>query len=135
MKRGTIRLGFSPAARAAFDSFSNKVRSGIRRKLRDFGEDPAVGKPLVGALQGYHRITYGRVRTVSLRIIAKVEDDLVIVYVLHIGLRKAGASDDPYEIATAALARQDREALDVLEALVEQLHAGELHGLTEPEAE
>lgn len=130
-----VRIGFSSGAAAVFKSLSGKVKAGLRRKLRDFGENPALGKPLVGALKGYHRVTYGRVRTVSMRIVASVVDGIVLVHVLHIGLRKDGAADDPYEVAAAALARHDPDALAALEELVQKLQAGELPELADAEDE
>ena len=124
-----VRIGFAPGAHAAFDAFSNKVKAGLRRRLREFGKNPAIGKPLIGALQGYYQITYGRIRTVSLRIVVSREDETVLVHVLHIGLRKAGAADDPYEIAAAAFGRQDRDAITLIEELARQFQAGELNDL------
>ncbi len=127
-----VRIGFSSGAAAVFMGLSDKVKAGLRRKLRDFGENPAIGKPLVGELKGYHRVTYGRVRTVSMRIVVSIVNGIVLVHVLHVGLRKDGAADDPYQIAAAALVRRDPDALAALEALVQQLQAGELPELAEP---
>jgi mRNA-degrading endonuclease RelE of RelBE toxin-antitoxin system len=119
-----VRIGFSADAKAAFDKLPAKVRDGLRRKLRDFGTNQAIGKPLVGALQGYHRVTYGRIRAVA-EVIARVADGIVIVHVLHVGLRKEGSASDPYETAAIeALKRGDPEAIALMETLVHQaLHA------------
>jgi len=125
-----VRIGFSPEAKAAFDKLSTKVREGLRRKLRGFGANQAIGKPLVGALQGYHRVTYGRIRAVA-EVIARVADGIVIVRVLHIGLRKEGSPSDPYETAAIeALKRGDPDAIALLEAMVQQA----LHEAQEPDA-
>jgi mRNA-degrading endonuclease RelE of RelBE toxin-antitoxin system len=123
-----VRVGYSPEARAALDALPRKVRDGLRRKLRDFGTNPAIGKPLVGVLQGYHRVTYGRVRSIA-EVIVRVANDLTIVMVLYVGLRKAGAADDPYEVAAIeALKAQDPDAVAAMEAMIAQL-------LAHPEAE
>jgi len=123
---GAVRIGFSRDARAVFEGLSTGVRAGLRRKLRDFGGNPAVGKPLVGALKGYHRITYGRLRAVAhLQIVATVSDGVVIVFVLYIGLRSAGSRDDPYELAAEALRRGEADAIEALELMVQQHHAGD----------
>jgi hypothetical protein len=132
MKREGIRLAFAPPARAAFEAFSNAVRAGIRRRLREFGEKPAIGKPLIGLLDGYHRLSYGPARAASLRIVARVDGNTVFVCAIHIGLRKANALDDPYDIASSALAHEDHDAVAVLEALVDQVQAGEVPELVDP---
>jgi hypothetical protein len=106
------------------------VRAGLRRKLRDFGENPAIGKPLIGELQGYHRVTYGRVRAISKalpEVVVTIEraDGFIVVFVLEVGPRKDGAPDDPYErAAIAALRSGDRDAQTLLEQVIHQLHAG-----------
>jgi hypothetical protein len=116
-----VRLGFSPEARAVFDKLPSKLQDGLRRKLREFGVSPAIGKPLVGELFGYHRITYGRVRSISMRVIASVaKSDVVAVMTLYIGLRKAGSADDPYEIAAAAVRRRDPDAVHAIELMLQQ---------------
>jgi hypothetical protein len=121
---GTVRVGFSPEAKEAFDALPAKWRDGLRRKLYDFGGNPAIGKPLVGALRGYHRVTYGRVRSIA-EAIAKVADGIVIVHVLYLGLRKEGAADDPYELAAAKAIRSgDPDAIEALEKLVQQMLSG-----------
>jgi len=121
---GRVRIGLSAGAKAVFDKLPVKVRDGVRRKLHDFGTNQAIGKPLVGTLQGYHRITYGRIRAVA-EAIARVADGIVIVHVLYVGLRKEGSASDPYETAAIeALKRGDPEAIALMEALVHQaLHA------------
>jgi mRNA-degrading endonuclease RelE of RelBE toxin-antitoxin system len=115
-----VRIGFSADAKAVFDKLPAKVRDGLRRKLRDFGANQAIGKPLVGALQGYYRVTYGRIRAVA-EVLARVAGGIVVVHVLHIGMRKEGSASDPYETAAIeALKRGDPEAIALLEALVQQ---------------
>jgi mRNA-degrading endonuclease RelE of RelBE toxin-antitoxin system len=115
-----VRIGFSPGAQSQFDGLPAKVRAGLRRKLHEFGENPALGKPLVGPLQGYHRVTYGRVRAIAMQMIASFADGIVVVHVLWVGLRKAGSSDDAYErAAIAALRAGDPDAHAILEQLLQ----------------
>ncbi len=119
---GTVRLGFSDVARADFEKLTTKVQKGLRRKLREFATNPAIGKPLVGELQGYRRVTYGRVRSIA-ELIVKVTDRVVIVH--HLGLRKAGSATDPYEAAAvAALNAGDPDAMAAMEALIHQTMQG-----------
>lgn len=122
-----VRLGFSPGARAQFEGLPEKIKTGLRRKLRDFGQNPGLGKPLVGVLQGYHRITYGRLRTIAMRVVASISDGIVLVHVLWVGQRKEGASDDAYErAAIAALRAGEADAHSALELLLQQLAAGDI---------
>jgi mRNA-degrading endonuclease RelE of RelBE toxin-antitoxin system len=127
------RLGFSPDARAAFDRLSEKVRIGLRRKLRELGTNPALGKPLVGDLKGYYRITYGCLRAISKVLApdaattAAVNSDIVIMHVLYIGPRKEGSAGDPYErAAIAALQEGDRAALELLDQIIREFHGENL---------
>jgi hypothetical protein len=127
---GAVRLGFSGEAKAVFEKLPVKVQDGLRRKLLAFGANPAIGKPLVGALRGYHRVTYGRVRSIAevlaADVIAKVAAGIVVVHVLHIGLRKEGSANDPYEVAALeALKAGDPDAIALLETLVRQAIQGE----------
>lgn len=137
---GVVRIGFSPSAKVAFDRLPPKVRVGLRRKLYDFGKNPAIGKPLIGELQGYHRVTYGRVRAISKalpEVVATIEfaDGRIVVFVLEVGPRKDGALDDPYErAAIAALRSGDRDAQTLLEQLIHQLHAGLLPEVEDDES-
>jgi mRNA-degrading endonuclease RelE of RelBE toxin-antitoxin system len=132
-QQAVVKIGFSPDARAAFERLPAKVQAGLRRKLREFGLNPAIGKPLIADLKGYHRVTYGRLRAISKAVgpyvvaTAKAEGGIIIVHVLEIGPRKEGSGDDPYErAAIAALQAGDREAQALLERTIQQLHAGNL---------
>jgi len=125
-----IRLGYSPAAQQIFERLPAKTQDGLDRKLRAFGENPAIGKPLVGKLIGYYRVTIGRVRAIaatsaisSIEAVLKIEDGIVVVYVLFIGHRKAEAKDDPYERAALAVDRGDSDAIEAMRLLIEQIKA------------
>ena len=124
--KGTVRIGFSRGAAAVFGKLPTKVQVGLRRKLHDFGLDPAIGKPLIDELRGYHRVSYGRIRAVSMRAVVSLVDGITLVHVLHVGLRKEGAADDAYELATTALRQGSADAIEVLEQLLQQFQAGRL---------
>ena len=121
---GAVRLGFAPDAKAVFEKLPAKVHDGLRRKLRDFGANPAVSKPLVCELQGYYRVTYGRMRSIA-EVVAETAEGVVVVHVVYIGLRKEGSARDPYEVAAmAALQRADPDAVALMETLVYQVLRG-----------
>jgi len=121
-----VRLGFSQDAQAVYDLLPPKVQSGLDAKLREFGKNPNVGKPLIKTLSGYHRVTYGRIRAISIRSIASVSAGIVVVQTLTIGQRKEGSKNDPYELATAALRKRDPEVISALEILVQQAIEGHM---------
>lgn len=61
--------------------FRVKILKTIEKKLSH--EPELFGKPLIGELKGYYRLRYD-----PYRIIYRIEKEKIIVYVLHIGLRK-----------------------------------------------
>ena len=132
-KNGAVRIGYDREAQAVFDALPAKVQEGLDRKLRDFAANPGLGKPLVGDLLGYHRVLYGRIRTVSLRATAKVVDGLVVVFVLEVGLRKEGSREDPYVLARRALKRGDVDAQHAVELIVASFLKGDAPELEENE--
>jgi mRNA-degrading endonuclease RelE of RelBE toxin-antitoxin system len=69
-----------------------QLRSGFIKKLRVVSTDPNFGKPLSGELKHYHSLRLGRYRIIYLY--EPVED---IVWVVSVGIRKAGSRDDVYE--------------------------------------
>ncbi len=80
-----------------------QLRPGFIKKLRTVGIDPDLGKPLSGELKPYRTLRLGRYRIIYLYDPA---DD--VVWVVSIGIRKAGARDDVYQ------------------QLLRDLHAGEI---------
>jgi mRNA-degrading endonuclease RelE of RelBE toxin-antitoxin system len=123
-----VRLGYSQAAFEFFEKLPTKTQEALERKLRTFGENPAIGKALSKELFGYYRVTVGRIRAIaassassSIEAILKIENEIVVVYVLSIGQRKAGSKGDPYERTAQALARGDSDAIEILRRLVEQV--------------
>ncbi len=74
-----------------------RTRAAMAKTIDGLATNPeAQGKPLVGSLAGYRSISAAGQRY---RIIFKVEQDKVIVYVVAVGIRKEGSSADIYELA------------------------------------
>ncbi len=94
----------------------------LREKLVAFGRTGA-GKPLVKDLKGFHRVTVGRVRCIARR---DAMGNVIVVYVLEVGLRKAAADDDAYELARKALAKGDIDVYEAMEEIARAFLAGRL---------
>jgi mRNA interferase RelE/StbE len=77
-----------------------KTQRTILKRIERLADSPGQqGKRLVRDLQGFHSVhAAGRYR-----IIYKIEEQRVIVYVLAAGIRKEGAKKDVYEIAKKLL--------------------------------
>jgi mRNA interferase RelE/StbE len=110
----TVKVGFALSARAAWDALDPKVRDSLREKIRAFGLDPRLGKPLTGDLKGCHRVTHGRVRCVVRR-----AEEITVVLVIAVGVRKEGSKKDPYAFSKHVLdmAQEDFDALVAAHAL------------------
>lgn len=88
-----------------------QLRPGFINKLRTVGIDPDLGKPLSGELKPYRTLRLGRYRIIYLYDPADDVDSLCspqVVWVVSVGIRKAGARDDVYQ------------------QLLRDLHAGEI---------
>jgi mRNA-degrading endonuclease RelE of RelBE toxin-antitoxin system len=117
-----VRIGFAPEAREAFQRLSLKVRNGLRRKLKDIGANEVLGKPLVRELQGFRRVSYGRLRAVAyVDLIIKTTGDVTVVIVVRIGPRAEGSRRDPYRVAVEALGRGDKDAIELLNLIVREV--------------
>lgn len=68
-------------------------RSAIKRMQKLVIEPQQQGRPLSGDLAGYRRIRTGR-----LRIIFRVDQKKATVYIIAVGLRRAGDKADIYQI-------------------------------------
>lgn len=74
-----------------------RVRESISRRINTLEHDPELqGKPLSDELTGYRSI---RAVGQRYRILYKLEEERVIVVVVALGMRKAGAKKDVYELA------------------------------------
>lgn len=105
-----VRIGFVRSANTQFKALPSKIQSQLLRKLKELGLNPALGKPLVGELKGCRRISFGRIRCVT-----RVAEGVAVVLVIVIAQRRAGSSDDPYQLATEMLASGEAEVQELLE--------------------
>jgi len=85
-----------------FQSLSVKEQTGLRAKWKALGENRSLAKPLQGELQGYYRVTYGRIRSV-----VRMDKEHPVLFVAFIGLRREGSTDDVYEVALKEKAKAD----------------------------
>lgn len=93
------KLVFSQSADRQLRKLPAAVQNGLKKKLRDYAFNPELGKPLTGALQGFDRVTNGRVRAIT-----KASLDAPVAVIVVAAIRKEGDRDDVYELALAALA-------------------------------
>lgn len=74
-----------------------RTRGALVKAIDGLANDPHTqGKPLVGSLAGYRSV---RAAGQRYRIIFRVEQEKVVVYVVALGIRKDGESADIYELA------------------------------------
>lgn len=84
-------------AAAALEQIESRARRQILNKIHDLREAPEQrGAQLFGELAGYRDI---RAAGQRYRIIYYVENEKVVVEVVYVGIRKAGDSNDVYELA------------------------------------
>jgi len=71
-----------------------RIQEEITKRIDKLADDPNLqGKPLKGVLAGYRSV---RAVGQRYRIIYKVYDDQLIVYVIGAGIRKEGSKNDIY---------------------------------------
>lgn len=75
----------------------HRVTARSIERIDRLGNDPEKqGKPLLGELKGYRS---ARVAGQRYRVIFKVRDKTVVVFVVAVGIRKEGDKKDIYELA------------------------------------
>jgi mRNA interferase RelE/StbE len=80
-----------------------RVQQALRKRLEGLGQEPdKQGKALVDELMGYRSI---RAAGQRYRIIYRLEETRVIVYIVGIGLRAEGSRKDVYAVAQQLLNR------------------------------
>ena len=101
-----VTIQWTDTAKAQLAQLPPKVRRGLLSKagnLRRADDARSAGKPLVGPLLGYYRITYGRYRAIYEVKEEKIANGAVLVHVricfLAAGKRKARDKKDIYNIA------------------------------------
>jgi len=110
VSRPSITIQWTDTARRSLASLPQKVRRGLLEKTDELLEcsDPEeASKTLIGPLQGYYRITYGRYRAIySVTEDRNAKNDVVIRIVIQFvatGIRKEGDKDDIYRFALKLL--------------------------------
>lgn len=74
-----------------------RVQGTIRRRIAALADEPEKqGRPLLGELSGYRSV---RAVGQRYRVIYRVEQDRVVVFVVALGIRREGAKSDVYELA------------------------------------
>lgn len=98
----TYSIRIAPAALKMLKGVSDRrIRSKLVETIDRLTEEPdKQGKPLRGELSGYRSL---RAVGQRYRIIYRVEEDLVIVFVLAIGLRQERSKSDIYNLAKKLL--------------------------------
>ena len=102
MKKWNVLL--LPVARKQLVSIKDRrVLEGLKVSLKRLEYEPEKqGKPMIDELIGFRSL---RAVGQRYRIIYKMDEDIVIVYVVALGIRKEGDKNDVYAIARR-LARQ-----------------------------
>jgi mRNA interferase RelE/StbE len=98
----TYEVRITPVALKMLQNISDRrVREKIIERIDSLKEDPEKqGKPLVGELAGYRSI---RAVGQRYRIIYKVEQEQIIVFIVVIGIRKQEDKSDIYKLAQKLL--------------------------------
>lgn len=94
----TYKIIIAPTALKMLKSITDRrVRDLIVKPIDDLAEDPEKqGKPLVAELSGYRSI---RAAGQRYRIVYRVVNDRIMVYIVALGIRKEGSGTDIYNLA------------------------------------
>jgi mRNA interferase RelE/StbE len=94
----TYKIIIAPTALKMLKGITDRrVRDLIVKRIDDLTEDPEKqGKPLIAELSGYRSL---RASGHHYRIVYRVVNDKITVYIVAVGLRKAGSSSDIYNLA------------------------------------
>ena len=94
----TYKIIIAPKALKMLKGITDRrVRDLIVKRIDDLAEEPEKqGKPLVAELSGYRSIRAAGQRH---RIVYRVVNDRIMVYIVAIGLRKEGSGTDIYNLA------------------------------------
>ena len=94
----TFNIVITPTALKMLKAVSDKrVRDLIVKRIDELREEPEKqGKPLVAELSGYRSI---RAAGQRYRIVYRVVNEKIIVYIVAVGIRKEGSGKDIYNLA------------------------------------
>jgi mRNA interferase RelE/StbE len=94
----TYKIIIAPTALKMLKGITDRrVRDLIVKRIDELTEEPEKqGKPLAAELSGYRSI---RAAGQRYRIIYRVSDEKIMVYIVAVGIRKAGSGTDIYNLA------------------------------------
>jgi mRNA interferase RelE/StbE len=94
----TYKIIIAPTALKMLKGITDRrVRDIIVKRIDDLAEEPEKqGKPLVAELSGYRSI---RAAGQRYRIVYRIANDKITVYIVAAGIRKEGSSSDIYNLA------------------------------------
>ncbi len=94
----TYKIIIAPTALKMLKRITDRrVRDLIVKRIDDLTEEPEKqGKPLVAELSGYQSI---RAAGQRYRIVYRVHNDKIMVYIVAVGIHKEGSSTDIYSLA------------------------------------
>lgn len=81
----TYELAFHPDAKKEWDKLDGSVKSQFKKKLAERLEMPRVPSAAVSGGQDLYKI---KLRALGYRLVYQVQDNIVTVYVLSVGLRE-----------------------------------------------
>jgi len=94
----TYKIIIAPTALKMLKGIADRrVRDLIVRRIDDLIEEPEKqGKPLTAELSGYRSL---RAAGQRYRIVYRVVNDKIMVYIVAVGIRKEGSGKDIYNLA------------------------------------
>ena len=94
----THKIIIAPTALKMLKSITDRrVRDLIIKRIDDLTEEPEKqGKPLIAELAGYRSL---RAAGQRYRIVYRLVNDKIMVYIVAVGIRKEGSSTDIYNLA------------------------------------
>lgn len=83
----SYKLLFDPRALKAWNKLNPEIRNQFKKKLDKILENPRIEKNKLSDLKDCYKI---KLRTVGYRLVYKVVDDQLIVFVISVGKRERG---------------------------------------------
>ena len=92
------RIRFTPTSEGMLGAIQDRrIQEKIRDRIERLREDPEKqGKPLAGELEGLRTL---RAVGQRYRILYRIQQDLVIVVIVAVGIRQEGSKRDVYALA------------------------------------
>ncbi len=93
------KLDFDPRAKREFDRLGIQIKRQLQKKLAQRLIEPRVQADRLSGMQDCYKI---KLRSAGYRLIYRVEDDIVVVFVIAIGPRDSNKRD-VYDVASLRL--------------------------------